>query len=133
MNSTTSTDLDALIAAIAESPGDTLPLLITADYLDEQAGKARTREDEVRYARMACGLRWAAENGKYPSPRAGGLIGRWYWVSGPNHSKLSPDLSQAISHVVWDSDGLDLSECWRLFLDHVALLDWSSGQPRRVE
>jgi uncharacterized protein (TIGR02996 family) len=51
-----SSTFDALIATVCDHPGDLVPMLVLADWMDENMGHDAGRA-----------IRWAAERGKRPS------------------------------------------------------------------
>lgn len=64
---TTATEERAFWAEIKARPGDSLPLQVFADWLDEQ-----------RYTSLAFALRWAAERKRFPHVTPAGRVVSWW-------------------------------------------------------
>lgn len=57
------TEREALRSPIMAAPGDGLPKLAFADFLEEECGELS----------LAFAYRWCAARGKWPNPRSDGL------------------------------------------------------------
>jgi uncharacterized protein (TIGR02996 family) len=122
-------DADAFLRAIVAAPGDALPRIVFADYLDELGLVAE-----------ALGQRWAAKHGKRPCRQHEcDLSSGGWWTDGPscdtyripNPSRLPEILSGAKAAALIYPDGKDLVECERTLLDVCgSAIDWSDdGEP----
>jgi uncharacterized protein (TIGR02996 family) len=108
----------AFVRAIADRPGDALPRLVFADWLDERG-----------HSREAAGQRWAARHGKYAQRLPSGWL-RWLIRSKPSASpcNLLPMFTRTALSRRWDFETAFDSE--HVFLAACAQLDWQpDGEP----
>jgi uncharacterized protein (TIGR02996 family) len=78
---------ESFLAAIRESPGDETPLLVYADWLEDQGDLAR-----AEFIRQSCRARRQPADGS-------GVLERWYWpaeVGRLDWSRVSPELAARV-------------------------------------
>ena len=112
------------LKAIAAAPGDALPRLIFADWLDEQGRDAE-----------AAGQRWAARHGKYPNGDGIGWYGRFSYRAS-KHNNLPAafwiGFFSGAADPLYDGSGSAVDEEQR-FLSRCAKLTWAAdGEPAGV-
>lgn len=122
----TATDLDPtpFLAALVAAPGDPLPLLVFADYLEGRGERE-----------WAMGCRWAARHGKRPAraDNTKGYAGGWYPLDAgytPWVCRLPLVMPSDNVFVAGGTTDKSLIRCWRLFLDWAAARTWGDdGEP----